>query len=171
MQMTSSTPARAAHLPALQEPHAREEVGRQLQGLLVELLDLAALGKHLHWNVVGPHFRPLHLQLDESVDAWRELADAVAERAAMLGVAPDGQSATVAAASPLRGVERGPLEDHVVVRELTDRLADVAERARERIDPIGELDAASQDVVIEAVRALEEQLWMLRIQAPATHEH
>lgn len=167
--MTSST--RASHLPALAEPHAREEVGRQLQGLLVELLDLAALGKHLHWNVVGPHFRPLHQQLDASVDSWRELADTVAERAATLGVAPDGQSATVAAESPLDGVERGSLEDHAVVRELTRRLADVAERARERIDPIGELDAASQDVVIAVVRALEEQLWMFRVQTPAAQTH
>jgi starvation-inducible DNA-binding protein len=167
--MTSS--ARASHFPALQEPHARDEVGRQLQALLVELLDLAALGKHLHWNVVGPQFRPLHVQLDELVDSWRDLADTVAERAAMLGVAPDGQSATVAAESPLRGVERGSLEDQVVVRELTDRLAEMAEHARERIDPMGELDAASQDVVIEVVRALEEQLWMVRVQAPATHEH
>jgi hypothetical protein len=25
--------------------------------------------------------------------------------------------------------------------------------------------------VIEVVRALEEQLWMVRVQAPATHEH
>jgi len=54
----------------------------------------------------------------------------------------------------------------VVVRELTARLADVAERARERMDRLGELDAASQDVVIEVVRALEQQLWMIRAQFP-----
>jgi starvation-inducible DNA-binding protein len=52
----------------------------------------------------------------------------------------------------------------VVVRELTHRLADVAERGRERMDRLGEIDAASQDVVIEVVRALEQQLWMVRAQ-------
>jgi starvation-inducible DNA-binding protein len=52
----------------------------------------------------------------------------------------------------------------VVVRELTGRLADVAERGRERMDRLGEIDAASQDVVIEVVRALEQQLWMIRAQ-------
>ena len=66
--------------------------------------------------------------------------------------------------SPLRGVERGELEDHVVVRELTSRLAEVAERARETMDRLGDLDAATQDVVIEVVRALEKQLWMIRAQ-------
>jgi starvation-inducible DNA-binding protein len=35
---------------------------------------------------------------------------------------------------------------------------------RGRMDRLGELDAASQDVLIEVVRALEEQQWMLRAQ-------
>ena len=167
--MASAT--HSTHLPALGEPHQREEVGHQLQGLLVELIDLSLLGKQLHWTVVGPLFRPLHLQLDELIDSWRELADTVAERAVAIGFAPDGQSATVAADSPLGGVERGELPDRVVVRELTARLAEVAERARGRMDRLGELDAASQDVVIEVVRALEEQLWMLRAQFPNPTDH
>jgi starvation-inducible DNA-binding protein len=158
--------AHSTHLPALEEPHQRQEVGQQLQGLLVELVDLSLLGKQLHWSVVGPLFRPLHLQLDELVDSWRALSDTVAERAVTLGFFPDGQSATVASTSPIRGVEQGELQDRVVVRELTNRLGAVAERARERMDRLGELDAASQDVVIEVVRALEEQLWMIRSQFP-----
>jgi starvation-inducible DNA-binding protein len=153
-----------AHLPALEEPHQREEVGNQLQMTLVELIDLSLFGKQLHWSVTGPLFKPLHEQLDELVDSWRELSDVVAERAVALGHFPDGQSATVAASSELRKVERGALEDHVVVRELTGRLNDVADRVRERMDRLGEIDAASQDVVIEVLRELEKQLWMVRAQ-------
>lgn len=152
-----------AHLPAL-GTHQREEVGEQLQSTLVELIDLSLLGKQLHWTVRGPHFRSLHLQLDELVDSWRALADTVAERAVALGFMPDGQSATVAADTPVRPVERGELEDKAVVRELASRLADVAERVRERMDRLGELDSASEDVLIEVIRALEEQLWMIRNQ-------
>ena len=153
----------SSHLPPL-GVHRREQVGHELQSILVELVDLSLLGKQLHWTVVGPLFRPLHLQLDELVDAWRELADSVAERAVAIGFIPDGQSATVAASSPLRAVERVELGDRAVVRELTSRLAASAERTRERMDRLGELDAASQDVVVEVVRALEEQLWMMRAQ-------
>ena len=120
------------------------------------------LGKQLHWTVVGPQFRPLHLFLDDLVDSWRELSDTVAERSVMLGVMPDGQASTIASGSPLDGVERGPLADHVVVQELTHRIAEVSERCRGRMDRLGELDLASQDVLIEVVRALEEQQWMLR---------
>jgi starvation-inducible DNA-binding protein len=154
-----------AHLPSLGE-HQREEVGNQLQLTLVELVDLALVGKQLHWNVTGPLFRPLHEQLDELVGSWRELADVVAERAVAIGFSPDGQSATVAAGSELQRLERGLLDDRVVVRELTGRLADVAERVRGRMDRLGEIDAASQDVLIEVVRALEQHLWMIRAQFP-----
>jgi len=153
-----------AHLPALAEPHQREDVGNQLQATLVELIELALFGKQLHWSVVGTLFKPLHEQLDELVDSWRELSDVVAERAVALGYYPDGQSAAVAAGSGLARLERGALLDHAVVRELTGHLADVAERVRERMDRMGEIDAASQDVLIEVLRELEKQLWMIRVQ-------
>jgi starvation-inducible DNA-binding protein len=159
--------ASEAHLPPL-GARQREEVGNELQASLAELIDLSLLGKQLHWNVVGPFFRALHLQLDELVDAWRELGDTVAERSVALGYAPDGQAAAVAAGSGIDKVERGPIDDRVVVRELTQRLAHVVENQRARMDRLGDLDLASQDVLIEVVRALEEQLWMIRAQLPQT---
>ena len=158
-----SSVATSTHLPAL-STHEREEVGRELQATLVELVDLSLLGKQLHWTVIGANFRSLHLQLDEVVDAWRELGDTVAERAVAIGVMPDGQSATIAKESPLSAVEPEAIEDQVVVRELAHRVADTTERIRSRIDRLGELDVVSQDVLIEVARALEQQQWMLRAQ-------
>ena len=159
--MTST--ATTAHLPAL-GAHVRDEVGRELQATLVELVDLSLVGKQLHWAIVGPFFRALHLQLDELVDSWRELSDTVAERAVAIGYIPDGQAGAIVAANGRRELERGPIEDRAVVRELTRRLAEVCERIRERMDRLGELDAASQDVLIEVLRELEKQLWMVRVQ-------
>ena len=154
-----------AHLPSLGS-HERIEVGNQLQEMVVELVDLSLLGKQLHWSVVGRHFRSLHLQLDELVDSWRELSDTVAERAVAIGTFPDGQAATIAADSPIDSVEQGPIEDLELVRLLSGRLAEVAERARERASRVSELDPATEDVFIEVIRALEEQLWMVRAQLP-----
>src|SRR5207245_1597089 len=134
MASTATSP----YLPALAVPHEREGVGRELQTVLVELVDLSLIGKQLHWAVTGPHFRSLHLQLDELVDAWHALADTVAERAVALGFVPDGQAPTVAAASQLEPVPQGAIEDRTVVRELTRRLADVSERVRSRLETIGE---------------------------------
>jgi starvation-inducible DNA-binding protein len=154
------------HLPRLGE-HERVEVGNTLQAQLVELVDLSLLGKQLHWSVVGPHFRSLHLQLDELIDSWRELGDTVAERAIAIGTAVDGQARTVAADSPLAGVEPGAIEDVTLVRLLAERLAETAERTRERAERVSELDPATEDLLIEVIRALEEQLWMVRAQLPA----
>jgi starvation-inducible DNA-binding protein len=132
----------ATHLPAL-GAHLREETGNLLQATLIELVDLSLVGKQLHWSVTGPHFRSLHLQLDELIDSWRELGDTVAERAVAIGFLPDGQAAAVAAGSERGPLERGEIQDHAVVRELATRLATVAERVRERMDRLGELDLTS----------------------------
>ena len=156
--------ATSSYLPPLPVPHEREGVGRALQTVLVELVDLSLIGKQLHWAVSGPLFGPLHLQLDELVDSWRELADTVAERAVALGFVPDGQAHAVAATTQLEPVPQGAIEDHVVVRELTHRIADVSERVRDQMNRLGEADLASQDVLIEVVRELEKQQWMLRVQ-------
>jgi starvation-inducible DNA-binding protein len=159
-----ASPATSTYLPALELPHEREGVGQELQATLHELIDLSLIGKQLHWAIVGPLFRPLHLHLDELVESWHELSDTVAERAVALGFVPDGQASAVAAGSPLAAVARGALEDHVVVRELTHRVAEVSERVRERMNRLGDADLASQDVLIEVVRELEKQQWMLRAQ-------
>jgi starvation-inducible DNA-binding protein len=156
--------ATSSHLPALAEPHERQAISHELQATMQELVDLSLIGKQLHWAVVGPGFRPLHLQLDELVESWRELADVVAERAVALGFVPDGQVRAVAAASQLAPVAADALETHVVVREMTDRVAQVSEKARERMDRLADSDAVSQDVLIDVVRKLEEQQWMLRAQ-------
>src|SRR5687768_1817481 len=73
-------------------------VSEALQGALVDLIDLSLVAKQVHWNVVGPRFRSVHLQLDEVVDIARTHSDTVAERASALGVSPDGRAATVAGA-------------------------------------------------------------------------
>jgi starvation-inducible DNA-binding protein len=157
----------ALNLPAL-GAHEREEVGRELQASLLELVDLSLIGKQLHWSVVGVNFRALHLQLDEMIDSWRELADTVAERAVAIGFWPNGQAQAIANGSDLSSIEPGAVEDGVVVRELVRRLADACERSRARMNRLADLDAASQDVMIDVVRALEQQLWMMRAQlAPA----
>ena len=159
-----ASPATSSHLPALAEPHALVTIAHELQSTMQELVDLSLIGKQLHWAVVGHAFRPVHEQLDELVASWRDLADVVAERAVALGYVPDGQARAVAAGSPLSPVAAEATEFHAVVRAITDRIAQVSETARERMDRIAERDTVSQDVLIDVVRALEHQQWMLRAQ-------
>lgn len=160
--------AASTHLPPI-GAHDREEVGRQLQATLVELIELALVGKQLHWTVVGPNFRSLHLQLDELVDSWRALSDTVAERAVALGCFPDGQAGAVAEASERPNLVAAPVPDHEAVGMLLRHIAEVSERTRARAERLADLDLVSQDVLIDVLRALEEQQWMLRAQLGQAH--
>lgn len=160
--------ATSSYLPALAEPHERDGVGQELANVLQDLVALALTGKQLHWMVVGRQAHSMHLQLDELVDSWRTHADTVAERAAALGHVVDGQAGAVAAGSELTPVVAAAIEDHVVLHEVTHRVAAVAERVRARLEPIGEVDLVSQEVLMDVVRELEKQQWLLRVQASAT---
>jgi starvation-inducible DNA-binding protein len=152
------------HHPTLRH-NDREAVGVQLQTVLVVLTDLALTGKHAHWNVQGPNFRSLHLFLDELVDAWREASDQVAERAVALGYAPDGRTASVAGASTLRSLEAGPQKDAELVGALTEILTDAIGTVRTCMDRIEDVDTVSADLLHGVAAKLEEQLWMIRVQA------
>lgn len=143
----------------------RKEVANQLQPELIELIDLALVGKQLHWNVVGEQFRTLHLQLDELVDAWRLWGDEVAERLTAIGVPADGRPRYVAESTPFESVSEGWMKDVDVIRVLSDRIETVARNTRERMKVVGDIDPASEDVLIETLHGLEEQLWMVSAQA------
>jgi starvation-inducible DNA-binding protein len=156
--------ANSVQLPPLDNPNERAAVGAELQVVLQDLIDLSLIGKQLHWSVVGAAAHSLHLFLDELVGEWRELADAVAERAVTLGFVPDGQSSAVAAGSRVEPVEVQSAADHAVVWELGRRVAAVAERIRERLGPIGGADLVTQDVLIKVVGMLEKHQWLLRVQ-------
>jgi starvation-inducible DNA-binding protein len=152
------------HHPTLRHVD-RESIGNELQAALIVLTDLSLLGKQAHWNVVGPHFRSLHLQLDEMIDAWRAAADAVAERAVALGHAPDGRAATVAARSELPTLPEGQIADREVVASFTRLLTDAIGTIRERMDRIEDVDTVTADLLHGVVAGLEENLWMVRVQA------
>jgi starvation-inducible DNA-binding protein len=152
------------HHPTLRH-NEREAIGAELQAILVLLVDLSLAGKQAHWNVVGPHFRSLHLQLDDFIDEWRQAADAVAERAVALGHAPDGRVGTVATASPLEPLAEGSLVDHVVVSSVTRLLTDAIGAIRERMDRLEDVDTVTADLLHGVVAKLEENLWMIRVQA------
>jgi starvation-inducible DNA-binding protein len=161
--MSMPTPVADTHLPPF-GGRVREQVMLVLQQTLVELIDLGLVGKQLHWTVVGEHFQPMHQQLDDLVDSWRDLADTVAERIVAVGGFPDGQAARVASNSGWPPLEPRPVESQQVIRALAHRLAEADERARERLHRLGELDLVSQDVLIQVLRTLEKQLWMVRVQ-------
>ena len=141
---------------------ALETVSEALQGALVDLLDLSLVAKQVHWNVVGPRFRSVHLQLDEVVDSARTHSDTVAERASALGVPPDGRAATVASGSGIGLVPQGWIKDTDAVGTLVAALGAVIVRMRERVASTGDPDPVSQDIFIQITAYLEKHHWMFQ---------
>ncbi|MCQ9184334.1 DNA starvation/stationary phase protection protein [Streptomyces sp. IBSBF 2953] len=137
-------------------------VSEALQGALVDLVDLSLVAKQVHWNVVGPRFRSVHLQLDEVVDVARTHSDTVAERASALGVPPDGRASTVAAGSGISAVPAGWVKDSDAVGALVAALGAVITRMRERVGATGDADPVSQDIFIGITADLEKHHWMFQ---------
>jgi starvation-inducible DNA-binding protein len=138
--------------------------GRILQATLVDLIDLSLQGKQAHWTVTGPLFKPLHEHLDAIVDDARTWYDDVAERMAAIDVAPDGRPATIVASSLLEPLDAGWQADSDVVVRFAERMGAIADRLRERIEGLAELDPISQDLLIGIAHGVEKHRWMLRVQ-------
>ena len=142
----------------------RDITGKALQATLVDLVDLHLVAKQAHWNVVGRFFRDVHLQLDELVTTARGFADDVAERAAALGVTPDGRANTIAKNSGLSTFSSGWRTDEQVVEAVASILGELSGRLRSRIDELDKTDLVSQDLIIGITSKLEEAHWMWQAQ-------
>ena len=90
----------------------------------------------------------------------------MAERAAALGICPDGTPAAVIELANLRPVDPGFTETESVIEQMCIQLRDVALRVRERSEALGHLDVVSQSTLVDVSRKLEEQLWTMRAQLP-----
>mgnify|MGYP001470744668 CR=1 FL=1 len=136
--------------------------GAALQEVLTDLVDLSLVGKQAHWTLVGPRFRSVHLQLGEAVTTARQFADDVAERAAAIGVAPDGRAGRVAADLVIAEHPTGWVADDDVVAWFVEQLGAVIERARRQIEETEKADPVTQDLIIALVASLEKHRWMFQ---------
>lgn len=142
----------------------RSATGAALQATLVDLIDLSLTAKQAHWNVIGEHFRSVHLQLDELVDIARDYTDQVAERAAAIGISPTGKARTVAESTGLPDFPTGWHSTTEVVTAMEATLVGVIRGLRARIDETDKTDLVTQDLLIEASRELEQAHWMWQTQ-------
>jgi len=81
-----------------------------------------------------------------------------------IGIFVDGQSGHVAEHTELDPLPQGAIADERAIELLSERLASAIDRGRDAMGKLGELDSASEDLMIAAVQVLEKQLWMLRSQ-------
>ncbi|WP_459642752.1 Dps family protein [Kineococcus sp. NUM-3379] len=156
----------AAGVPAYTVPGLTPEQGLRvaaiLQNRLTALTDLHLTLKHVHWNVVGPHFIAVHEMLDPQVDTARQFADEVAERIATLGVAPVGTPGAVVADRDWDdySIGRAGAIEHLAALNLV--YTGVIEDYRSAIEETEELDGVTEDLLTGQVGQLEQYHWFVR---------
>ncbi|HEY7176881.1 MAG TPA: DNA starvation/stationary phase protection protein [Micromonosporaceae bacterium] len=132
-----------------------------LQRVLVDLIDLHIQDKQAHWNVIGPNFRDLHLQLDEIIESAREASDTIAERMRAVQGTPDGTVDTIAAKSSLPAFPHGEQPTGKVVDLIVERLNAAAKTIRDVEDKIEHEDPPSADLLHMIVADVEKYAWMV----------
>jgi starvation-inducible DNA-binding protein len=133
-----------------------------LQDRLNSLTDLHLTLKHVHWNVVGPHFIAVHLMLDPQVDAVRLMADTTAERIATLGGSPKGTPGTLVAARSWDDYSLGRADAIAHLGALDLVYGGVIEAHRQAIEATDEPDPVTQDMLIAQSAQLEQFQWFVR---------
>ncbi|WFR85033.1 DNA starvation/stationary phase protection protein [Arthrobacter sp. Y-9] len=145
---------------------ASSDLARHVQAVLVDLIALRIQGKEAQWNVVGPNFRDLHLQLDEIVAASRLLSDRLAERLRALHAEPDGRTRTITETTTLKEFPSGLVSTDVVVTDIGERLHAAAATARAVHDAVDEEDPTTADLLHDVLETLEQLHWMLTAEHP-----
>jgi starvation-inducible DNA-binding protein len=133
-----------------------------LQSRLHAHNDLHLTLKHVHWNVVGPHFIAVHEMIDPQVEAVRAMADDTAERIATLGGSPRGTPGSLVAERTWDdySIGRATTQEHLGALDLVYR--GVIEETRSAVEQIEELDPVTEDMLVGQLEKLELFHWFIR---------
>ena len=143
------------------DPDVTAGVAQFLSPVVVDLQALAIDGKQAHWHVRGANFIGVHELLDVIVAHAQEYADTAAERIVALGLPVDARIATVAAKTSTPALSEGFQQSDTTIAEVIAGIDATLITVRTAVEELADLDAVSQDVVIEIARGLEKDRWFL----------
>lgn len=148
-------------VPGLETDDAAEEIAT-LQDRLNALSDLALTLKHVHWNVVGPHFIAVHEMLDPQVDAVRLMVDQTAERISTLGGSPLGTPGALVAGRSWEdySLVRADTQEHLGALDVV--FGGIIESHRAAVEKVGDVDPVTEDMLIGQLTQLEKFQWFIR---------
>ena len=143
------------------DPDVTAGVAQFLEPVVIDLEAMVVDTKQAHWHVRGANFQAVHELLDVVVDHAQDYADTAAERVVALGLPIDARIQTVAAKTTTPQLEQGFQQSDQTIAQVIAQIDAVLVTVRTAVDELAELDAVSQDVVIEIARGLEKDRWFL----------
>lgn len=138
-----------------------ERQGEILQPCVFAAINLALNLKQIHWNLRGSIFQTVHEFLDLVIDQARTTSDELAERMVTVGVPALGRPENVAQAG-LPGVPDKFVTDTDALKLASSLLDTTIGALRDAQEPMGDIDAVTEDLLIASIQVFEKQLWMLR---------
>ena len=158
--------ARKTALPRFTVPSLDNETGAQVAGILQMRLhalnDLALTLKHVHWNVVGPHFIGVHEMLDPQIEVIRGYVDEIAERIATLGSSVKGTPGTLVAERTWDDYSIGRADTIAHLGALDVVYQGVISDHRKAADDTEETDPVTNDMLIGHLHQIELFHWFIR---------
>ncbi|GAB3739122.1 Dps family protein [Spirosoma lituiforme] len=146
------------------EAEKRQAINTDLQATVVELLELFHDAKQSHWNLRGPLYLPLHEQLQEYADTYRQQADLLAERQLQIGIPTDGRTETIVQTASLPKFPAGFLSDRQVLEIMTERIFTIAKRVRQRVESTAKNgDEVTSNKFQDLSYMLDKQVWQFRV--------
>ena len=144
------------------QPEDRSKIASELGKVLADSYMLFIKTQGVHWNVVGPLFKPLHELTEEHYNALFAATDVIAERIRALGhLAP----ATLADAKNFapRGGDVSELNASDMVADLIHDHSEAVKTMRAAATIAGDAgDVVTEDMLTAHLTFHEKALWMLR---------
>ncbi|KQQ43408.1 Dps family protein [Nocardioides sp. Leaf307] len=156
-----ATPNLKYTVPGMSDEDAARVV-ELVQGRLYACNDLHLTLKHVHWNVVGPHFIAVHEMIDPQVETVRGFADDLAERIATLGGSPKGTPGSLVENRTWDeySIGRATTQEHLGALDLVYQ--GVISSYRDGMKELDDLDLVTQDMFIAQINELELFHWFVR---------
>lgn len=139
-----------------------EKVAGVLQDRLNALNDLMLTLKHVHWNVVGPHFIAVHEMIDPHVVEVRDMVDETAERIATLGGVPLGTPQAIVDQRTWKDYPLGRAITTEHLKALDDVYVGLLDDHRKAQVVAADLDPVTEDMLIGQIKTMELFHWFVR---------
>lgn len=165
-------PRNMATSPKFTIPGLSPAEGEKLAGILQERLnalnDLHLTLKHVHWNVVGPHFIAVHEMIDPHVDEVIAMVDETAERIATLGASPLGTPGAIVNGRSWEDYSLGRATTNEHLGALDEVYVNLLKDHRKAQEATSDLDPVTEDMIIGQQRQLELFHWFIRAHLEST---
>jgi len=138
------------------------QVAEALSRVLADTFTLYLKTHTFHWNVTGPMFHTLHLMFEEQYNELWVAGDAIAERIRALGHVAPGSYREFSKLTYIQEADVVPSDAEMMAELLRDN--ETAARTARRALSIARaaVDAPTEDLLTQRVRAHEKAAWMLR---------